>query len=120
MGGRPALLVNAAELLRDPGTRKHISDLVPPVDIEAESRSITGDIAVEVDLGAGGGEHLGATGPEQTLADEGAERLGVVALADVDRPVRAVGCADEPGQRQPAGDGPGVRCRSAARRAGLP
>ena len=50
MGGRPALLVNAAELLRDPGTRKHISDLVPPGDIEAESASIMGNIAVEVDL----------------------------------------------------------------------
>lgn len=50
MTGRPALLVNAAELLRDPGTRTHISDLVPPGDIEAESPTITGDIAVEVDL----------------------------------------------------------------------
>jgi uncharacterized protein len=50
MAGRPALLVNAAELLRDPGTRKHISDVVPPADIDAASPSITGDIAVEIDL----------------------------------------------------------------------
>lgn len=50
MAGRPALLVNAAELLRDPGNRKHVSDVVPPADIDAESPAITGDVAVEVDL----------------------------------------------------------------------
>ena len=50
MAGRSALLVNAAELLRDPGTRKHISDVVPPADIDVASAAITGDIAVEVDL----------------------------------------------------------------------
>jgi uncharacterized protein len=50
MRGRPALLVNAAELLREPGMRKHISDVVPPTDIDAASPAITGDIAVEVDL----------------------------------------------------------------------
>ena len=50
MAGRPALLVNAAELLRDPGTRKHISDVVQPADIDAESPAIIGDVTVEIDM----------------------------------------------------------------------
>ena len=50
MSGRPALLVNALELLRVPGTRKHVSDLVPPAEVDAASPAIVGDIAVEVDL----------------------------------------------------------------------
>jgi uncharacterized protein len=49
-GGRPVLVVNAVELLRVPGTRKHVSVVIAPVDVDAASEAIAGDLTVEVDL----------------------------------------------------------------------
>lgn len=49
-GGRPALLVNATELLRAPGTRQHISEVALPGELGIEHAAITGDVVVEVDL----------------------------------------------------------------------
>lgn len=48
--GRPALLVNAAELLRQPGQRRHIDVVVPMVDVEVRDRRLSGDISVDVVL----------------------------------------------------------------------
>ncbi|MGH9269097.1 MAG: hypothetical protein ACRD0D_13105, partial [Acidimicrobiales bacterium] len=44
------LHVNAAELLREPGTRRHVAVVVPPADVGAEHEAVTGDITVEADL----------------------------------------------------------------------
>ena len=50
MSARPALLVNAAELLRAPGTRKHVAEVVPAEEIDAMSPAITGELVIELDL----------------------------------------------------------------------
>jgi len=44
------LLVNATELLRDPGTRKHVADVAVASEIGAEHAAIAGDIGVAIDL----------------------------------------------------------------------
>ena len=49
-GGRPPLLVNAVELQRTPGARKHVSEVVVARDIGVDHPAIAGDIEVEVDL----------------------------------------------------------------------
>lgn len=49
-GGRPALLVNVVELLRAPGSRKHVSDVVAAGDLGVDHPAIAGDVTVEVDL----------------------------------------------------------------------
>ena len=45
-----ALLVNATELLREPGTRKHVADVVAAAEIDAQNPAIAGDVAVDLDL----------------------------------------------------------------------
>lgn len=51
-GGTPnaRLLVNAFELLRQSGSRRHVSHVVEAADIDAEHPAITGPLAVEFDL----------------------------------------------------------------------
>lgn len=44
------LLVNATELLRDPGTRKHVADVALAAEIGATHAAIAGDIGVAIDL----------------------------------------------------------------------
>ena len=44
------LHVNAAELLREPGLRRHVSAAVPPSTIGAEHDAIAGDIDAELDI----------------------------------------------------------------------
>jgi uncharacterized protein len=44
------LHVNAAELLREPGLRRHVSAVVAPADVDAVHESISGEITVEVEL----------------------------------------------------------------------
>ena len=44
------LLINAAELLREPGLRKHVSAAVVPADVDAAHPAIVGDLGVELDL----------------------------------------------------------------------
>jgi len=44
------LVINATELLRDPGTRKHVVDVVDASEIGAEHATVAGDIAVAIDL----------------------------------------------------------------------
>lgn len=46
--GRPALLVNATELLRQPGERRHIDIAVPLADVDVHDARLAGDIAVDV------------------------------------------------------------------------
>jgi uncharacterized protein len=48
--GRPALLVNATELLRQPGQRRHIDVTVPMADVDVVDPRLAGDIAVDVSL----------------------------------------------------------------------
>jgi uncharacterized protein len=50
MSATRSLLINAIELLREPGSRKHVSTVVTPIEIDAEHPAVTGDVAVEVDL----------------------------------------------------------------------
>jgi uncharacterized protein len=47
---RSGLVVNAAELLREPGLRKHVSAEVAPADVDAAHPAIVGDLGVELDL----------------------------------------------------------------------
>jgi uncharacterized protein len=49
MSARP-LLVNATELLREPGSRQRVAAEVAPADVDAEHQAITGDITVDVEL----------------------------------------------------------------------
>lgn len=44
------LLVNAPELLREPGSHRHVAVEVAPVDVDAQHEAITGDITVDADL----------------------------------------------------------------------
>ena len=44
------LRINAAELLREPGLRRHVSATIVPVDVDAVHPTIGGDVAVEVEL----------------------------------------------------------------------
>jgi DUF177 domain-containing protein len=44
------LVVNAAELLRQPGSRRHVSATVAPADVDAVDPSIVRDVTVEVDV----------------------------------------------------------------------
>ncbi len=50
MGACPptSLHVNAAELLREPGLRRHVSAVVAPIDVGAEHDAIAGDIDAEL------------------------------------------------------------------------
>jgi uncharacterized protein len=48
--GRPALLVNATELLRQPGQRRSIDVTVPMADVDVDDPRLAGDIAVDVTL----------------------------------------------------------------------
>jgi uncharacterized protein len=48
--GRPALLVNATELLRQPGQQRHIDVAVPMDAIDVVDDRLSGDIAVDVVL----------------------------------------------------------------------
>lgn len=50
MAAQSVLLVNAAELQRVPGTRKHVAAIVAAGDIDASAPEIVGDIEVAVDL----------------------------------------------------------------------
>jgi len=44
------LLINAAELLREPGLRKHVSAAVDAAAVDAAHPAIVGDVGVELDL----------------------------------------------------------------------
>ncbi len=44
------LLVNAAELLRQPGSRRQIDLAVPLADVDVHDRRLAGDVAVDVTL----------------------------------------------------------------------
>jgi len=48
--GRPRLLVNATELLRQPGTRRSIESSVDLVTIGAEDPRLSGDVDIAVEL----------------------------------------------------------------------
>ena len=48
--GRSALLVNATELLRQPGERRHIDVVVPLADVDVDDPRLSGEIAVDVTL----------------------------------------------------------------------
>lgn len=48
--GRPVLLVNATELLRQPGQRRHIDVVVAMDDVEVSDQRLSGAIAVDVTL----------------------------------------------------------------------
>ena len=50
MSARSALLVNATELLRQPGTRRHVDVRIPLVDVDVVDDRLTGDIGVDVTL----------------------------------------------------------------------
>lgn len=43
-------MVNAAELLREPGLRKHVSATVGAADVDAAHAAVTSDVTVELDL----------------------------------------------------------------------
>jgi uncharacterized protein len=47
---RSVLVVNAAELLREPGLHKHVSARVAPADVDVEHEAVVGDVGVELDL----------------------------------------------------------------------
>ena len=44
------LRVNAAELLREPGLRRHVTAIVGPSDVDARHESIAGDLTTELEL----------------------------------------------------------------------
>ena len=44
------LHVNAAELLREPGLRRHVSAVVEPTEVEAAHDAIAGDVTAEFEL----------------------------------------------------------------------
>ena len=44
------LHVNAAELLREPGLRRHVSATVEPADVDAAHEAIAGDVTAEFEL----------------------------------------------------------------------
>jgi uncharacterized protein len=48
--GRPALLVNATELLRQPGQQRHIDTAISRADVEVDDDRLAGDIGVDVTL----------------------------------------------------------------------
>lgn len=48
--GRPALLVNATELLRQPGLQRHIEAAIALADVDVVDDRLAGDIAVDVTL----------------------------------------------------------------------
>lgn len=50
--GRPALLVNAIELLRQPGSHRHLVQDVAPADVGVVDPSIVGDVHLDVELEA--------------------------------------------------------------------
>ena len=45
-----ALLINAAELLREPGTRRRVSAELALADVDAVDERLAGDVAVDVTL----------------------------------------------------------------------
>lgn len=45
-----SLLVNATELLREPGTRKHVREVVSGSDMDPGHEAIAGDVTVTLDL----------------------------------------------------------------------
>lgn len=44
------LVINASELLREPGSRKHVSTVVGTSEIDAQHPAVTGDVTIDVDL----------------------------------------------------------------------
>jgi uncharacterized protein len=48
--GKPLLLVNATELLRQPGTRRHVETAVPLAELEIDDDRLSGDVTVDVVL----------------------------------------------------------------------
>ena len=44
------LLVNATELLREPGSRKHVEAAIPLADVDVAEARLTGDVVVDVTL----------------------------------------------------------------------
>ena len=48
--GRPTLLVNAVELLRQPGSHRHLSVQVDAAEVDVADRAVVGPLDVEVDL----------------------------------------------------------------------
>jgi DUF177 domain-containing protein len=48
--GRRVLLVNAAELLRQPGLQRHVEIAVPLAAIDVDDSRLSGDVAVDVTL----------------------------------------------------------------------
>ena len=45
----PDLRINAVELLRHPGTTRHIETTVPPAELDLDDDRVRGDIAIAVD-----------------------------------------------------------------------
>ena len=45
-----ALVINVAELLREPGSRKHLAVVLPPGDVDVDHPAVTGDLTVDVVL----------------------------------------------------------------------
>ena len=48
--GRPTLLVNAVELLRQPGSHRHLSVQVEAAEVDVADPAVVGPLDVEVDL----------------------------------------------------------------------
>jgi uncharacterized protein len=48
--GRPALLVNATELLRQAGLQRHITTAIDVVDVDVDDDRVSGDVAIDVVL----------------------------------------------------------------------
>ena len=43
------LRINAVELLRHPGTTRHVETAVPPADIDVDDARVSGDVAIAID-----------------------------------------------------------------------
>src|SRR5687767_9546873 len=47
---QPPLLVNAAELLRDPGNHRHLALALPAPDVGVDHPAVSDDVVVDVEL----------------------------------------------------------------------